>query len=397
MRILSVGNMYPPHHLGGYELVWRSATRFLREAGHEARVLTTDHRRPAALGADDDPDVHRELQWYWREHGWPRLGPRARLALERHNAQVFDRHVDELRPDVVAWWAMGGMSLSLVERARRAGIPAVGFVHDDWLYYGPLEDRWLRMVGRASWLAPAIERATGIPARVDLPGAAEWVFVSKTTRGRAAGAGMGSLADSEVLPSGIEERFAGAPAPERPWHGRLLYVGRLDPRKGVETAIRALAELPQESRLDVVGEGDPGELDRLERLVAAIGLAERVDFLGARPREELRDLYTTSDAVVFPVEWDEPWGLVPLEAMAVGRPVLATGRGGSAEYLRDGENCLLFPAGDAGALAAAVRRLADDAPLRARLGADGGRTAATHLESTFNRGVEEALAKAAAR
>ena len=46
--------------------------------------------------------------------------------------------------------------------------------------------------------------------------------------------------------------------------------------------------------------------------------------------------------VLFPVRWEEPWGLVPLEAMAVGTPVVASGRGGSAEYLRDGENCLLF-------------------------------------------------------
>ena len=51
--------------------------------------------------------------------------------------------------------------------------------------------------------------------------------------------------------------------------------------------------------------------------------------------------------VVFPVRWEEPWGLVPIEAMARGRPVVATGRGGSGEYLRDGENCVLFEADDA--------------------------------------------------
>ena len=93
--------------------------------------------------------------------------------------------------------------------------------------------------------------------------------------------------------------------------------------------------------------------------------------------------------------WEEPWGLVPLEAMARGRPVIATGRGGSAEYLRDGENCLLFDPGDAGALAAAVERLAADGALRRKLVEGGRRTAPEHTDSVFNRRVVEALQAAA--
>ena len=99
-------------------------------------------------------------------------------------------------------------------------------------------------------------------------------------------------------------------------------------------------------------------------------------------------MYAAADAVVFPVIWEEPWGLVPLEAMGIGRPVAATGRGGSAEYLEDGENALLFPAGDAPALAAAVERLAADAGLRARLRERGAETAARHTERRFNEAVE---------
>ena len=97
---------------------------------------------------------------------------------------------------------------------------------------------------------------------------------------------------------------------------------------------------------------------------------------------------------LFPVRWDEPWGLVPLEAMARGRPVIATGRGGSAEYLRDGENCLLFPAGEAGALAGAVERLAADAALRARLREGGLRTAPLHTERVLDEAVEHELLEA---
>ena len=81
--------------------------------------------------------------------------------------------------------------------------------------------------------------------------------------------------------------------------------------------------------------------------------------------------------------------------MALGRPVVATGRGGSGEYLRDGENCLLFDAGDAAALAEAVRRLAEDGDLRARLRAAGEATARRHTDAVFNAAVAEAIERAA--
>ncbi len=386
MRVLSVGNMYPPHHLGGYELVWQSATQALRDAGHVVRVLTTGHRQSGVEGGGDT-DVHRELRWYWRDHGWPRLGLRERVALERHNARVFDRHVAELRPEVVAWWAMGGMSLSLIERARRAGLPAIGFVHDDWMLYGPREDQWLRTVQRAPWLCTL----AGLPTTVDFSGAALWLFVSEQTRRRAAERGGLRLARTGVAHSGFDHRYLESPTSQRPWAWRLLNVGRIDARKGIETAIRALAALPADAQLDIIGDGDDRELATLRALAGEQGVAERVTFAGQRDRAGLLHAYGHADVVVFPVVWEEPWGLVPLEAMARGRPVIATGRGGSAEYLRDGENCLLFEPGDPGALAAAVERLANDEILRRKLVEGGRHTAQEHTDAVFNRGVVEAL------
>jgi len=86
---------------------------------------------------------------------------------------------------------------------------------------------------------------------------------------------------------------------------------------------------------------------------------------------------------------------VPLEAMARGRPAVATGRGGSAEYLRDGENCVLFGAGDPEALAAAVRQLGADPGLRARLRAGGLDTAPRHTAERFDEAVERHLLEVA--
>jgi glycogen synthase len=382
--------MYPPHHFGGYELVWQSAVHHMRSRGHEAHVLTTDLVTDSAEA--DEPDVHRELRWHWRSGGFARQSLRERVAMARHNHAVLERHLGRLRPEVVSWWSMGGLSLTLIEAVRRKRLPAVAFVHDDWLLYGPEVDGWLHLFGgRKAVAAPPAERLAGIPAHVDLAGAALWVFVSEATRRRARTLELGR---TDVAHSGIDAAFL-EPAPARDWDWCLLYVGRLDERKGVHTAIEALCHLPEDARLRVVGGWDESEAGRLRRLAERLGVGGRVAFDGQLPREALHAVYAAADAVLFPVVWEEPWGLVPLEAMGVGRPVVATGRGGSGEYLEDGENCLLFRAGDAEELARAVRRVAADAPLRARLRAAGRETAARHTEAAFNQAVEGFLADAA--
>ena len=346
-RVLTVGNLYPPRHAGGYELVWQAAVRALRAAGHEVRVLCSD----APGSGADEPGVFRELQWYWREHAWPRRGLRERWRIERGAAAAFDRHMAGFRPDVVSWWSLGGLPLGLLERPR---VPAIGWVNDAWPHYGPRVDQWRRL---------PLVRA------VDVACAARWVFCSAALRDAL---GM----DGSVEHQGVPDFFASV-APE-PWGGRLLYVGRLDPAKGIDTAIAALRELPGTS-LRVVGGGDPAEERRLRD--RAEGLP--VTFDGPVDRDRLPAVYAQADATLFPVTWFEPYGLVPLESMAVGRPLVATGRGGSGDYLRDGENALLFEAGDAAGLAAAVRRLAGDAALRERLRAGGHATAAERTEARW--------------
>jgi glycosyltransferase involved in cell wall biosynthesis len=195
---------------------------------------------------------------------------------------------------------------------------------------------------------------------------------------------------ARVAPRGPDPIFDREPV-ERPWGWRLIYVGRIDERKGVDLAVRALALLPDAATLTVVGGGDEEELARLE----ALAPEGRVRFTRA-PRPELPGLVAEADALVFPVRWREPWGLVPLEAMAAGTPVIATGRGGSGEYLRDGENCLIFDP-DAGpeALAAQAERLAADPGLRDRLRRGGRRTASAYDPRGFERAVAEELERAA--
>lgn len=390
--------MYPPHHLGGYEVIWQGAMEHLREHGFRVRILTTQHRNPDVADGSEDPDVYRELDWYWRDHEWRRLGLAARFRLERANAAIFDRHLAQFKPDVVTWWPVGGMSLGLIERVRRRRIPALLFVLDPWFAYGPRHDLWLRASSRLRPLTALVERATGLPTRVDYATSGRWVFCSRAMRTETLAAGLVG-ADDTILTPGVERSFLEQPRETEPppWRWRLLYVGRVVEQKGVLTAIEGLASLPAEATLTIVGDGDRGYRSTLERAAARLGIAERVTFVPARPRDELPAVYRAADVVVHPVGWSEPWGLVPLEAMALGRPVLATGRGGSGEYLVGEQNALLFAPGDAGALATAVRRLAGDSRLRARLTEAGLETASRHSADVFNQRVLELIEQTAGR
>lgn len=387
LRILTIGNMYPPHHLGGYEVMWRAVVGTLRERGHQVRVLTTDYRLDGA-GPELESDVHRRLRWYWRDHAFPRMGPAATVALERANQATLRAQLESFAPEAVVWGAMGGMSLSLIESVRREGPPAIGIVCDDWMVYGPRVDGWMRFLARPGVPAAAAGRLAGVPGRVELGFGAHWAFISEATR--SAALAERELESTSVIHAGVDlSLFAGRPP--HAWSGDLLCVGRLDERKGLATAIRALALLDRETTLTIDGRGDPRERARLDELADELAIGDRVRFQCSQ-RSELPAVYAAADAVLFPVVWGEPWGLVPLEAMAVGTPVVATGLGGSAEYLRHGANCLVFePSNDPAALAGAVRRLATEAELRVALRDGGAKTAARHDLDRFTRGIAELL------
>lgn len=394
MRVLTVGNLYPPHHFGGYEQVWASAVSHLREGGHEVRVLAVDYRHPQQ-DHGDDPDVFRTLRWYWKDHDFAPLGLRQRLEVERHNHRQLALHIEELRPDVLSFWSMGGMSHSLIEAGRRRGLPIVAFVHDRWLEYGRGTDQWTRMFRSRRYrpAAPLVQTVTGMPTTVSYGAAGRYVFVSDFIRQRALASGL-KLTDTAVAHSGIASRF-NSPRPANGWQWRLLYVGRLHPDKGIEDAVRCLVHLPEQATLTFAGSWDPREESALDGLVRDLQLQARVTMLGQLPPERIAELYRSSDVLLFPVRWDEPWGLAPLESMACGCPVIATGRGGSAEYLRDGRNCLLAPTGAPEALADAVRRLAGNRALRGQLRDGGLATAARYTEDAFNRSVERHLEEVA--
>jgi len=209
-------------------------------------------------------------------------------------------------------------------------------------------------------------------------------------------------ADSErirVVPCGVDlrrfqpsEQAAARARLGLPLNERLLVcVGRMEPLKGMDALIRALALLRSqghpwsaELRVLLVGgdpEGRPDEWNaeqrRLDALRHELGVAEQVRFVGAQPQELLPAYFAAADLVAVPSHY-ESFGMVALEALASGAAVLASNAGGLALTIEDGRSGLLFPPDDHTALAAQVARLLDDPAFADELRAGARRRAAEY-------------------
>lgn len=173
--------------------------------------------------------------------------------------------------------------------------------------------------------------------------------------------------------------------------GTFVFVGRLTEQKALPVALAALARLP-EARLVLVGDGP--ERAALEQVARAEGVTERVEFLGSLSRDDALRYAAGASASLLSSAWENlPHSAV--EALSVGTPVVATAVGGVPEVVRDEENGLLVPPGDPEALAAAMRRVLTDDALRARLAAGAKRSVAAIGRDAIYSRLEALLAEAA--
>ncbi len=173
-----------------------------------------------------------------------------------------------------------------------------------------------------------------------------------------------------VVPYFAEIPRAVAPPPPSP---AVLFAGRLVPEKGVDRLLRALASVPGSPRLLIAGDG--AARPSLAHLAQRLGIAERVEFLGWLPPAQVEDVMDRASVVAIPSIWPEGFGIVGIEAMAHGRPVVAFDVGGIREWLRHEETGLLVPPDDIRSLAEALAGLLGN-PDRARRMGEAGRKAA---------------------
>ncbi len=369
-----VSGLYPPHWIGGYEQIAEWVARGLRERGHEIVVLTGRGDRPDAAAVLPSLDVDAEAL-VAAHHGQGVRFPDGlfegvrRHVFSRANRRVAASVIERERPDIVSFWNPAWVTFSPLIAARQAGVPSVVHISDVSANvfrnpHAPGFPGWARSAARGA--VDLVLRGSR-PHRVVVP--SRYLAQRMVTRE--------GLRKSlvEVVPWPIEPSIDRQPAP-RPrakLPRRLLFVGGLIPEKGPETLIRALAvalvRVP-DLRLTLVGDGPADfrkELDSLARDLP-------IEFPGRLERPDVVEAYREHDALVFPSVWDEPFSVVPLEAMAMGLPVVATDSGGTPEAIEDGVDGLLVRRNDVEALAAALVRLATESGLAACLAASGYRS-----------------------
>jgi glycosyltransferase involved in cell wall biosynthesis len=197
-----------------------------------------------------------------------------------------------------------------------------------------------------------------------------------------------------IIPPSLAPAFAAdAPAARSAPQGglfRVLFVGRLAHYKGVGHLIKAVGALAAEGgrpvELTVAGEGEPGIREELEQLAKGGGI---VTFTGSLADSELKALYDSAGALALPSN-AEAFGIVLLEAMSRGLPVIAARAGGMPHLVKHGENGVLVEFGDVPGLASAVRDLASDAALWGRLSAGGIETAKRYTPEAIAKMTEDA-------
>ncbi|MBA3890854.1 MAG: glycosyltransferase family 4 protein [Gemmatimonadaceae bacterium] len=328
---------------GGVQAHVRHLTDSLLARGHEVLVLA--------------PGVEVPPQPYVRLVGRPTRirfnGSVAPLCIDPFSAVVVRGAFDDFRPDVIHVHEPFAPSTSLLG-VLCADAPVVATFHS---YHEPFTVHGGIYTGWSHLLRPVWSR---IDHRIAVSRAAQRTM---STRMRGA--------DSTIVPNGASiAHFRHALPAQLPPGRRMLFVGRLEPRKGFRIALDAFAELGErydDLRLVVVGDGP--QRTRIRRLTPA--LRARVDMIGRVSHAALPTYHAAADFFVAPATGRESFGIVLVEAMAAGLPVIASNLAGYAEVVRDERDGLLVRPADPAALAAAGARLLDDEVLAKRLASAG--------------------------
>lgn len=397
MRLLFITNFYPPVSLGGYEQWCQEVAEGLRSRGHAVTVLTSRHEK-AEIITPEPAWIHRDL---YLEMSFSPLTNAVRFFThrrqhERQNLLRLDQLIDEVRPDALLVWGMWNLHRSLPALAETKLPRRV-------VYY--LGDYWPTLPSQLEfyWETPGRTLATRLPKHIlrvfarrilraepqQALAFEHGLFPTSFLRAELARRGI-TFQHTQIIPGGIDTTLYSYCKGAGTYHSdhkmlSLLYAGRLTYEKGVHTAIKAIDRLVsyhgfQSLHLTIAGSGPDDYTAYLREFVSGHHLSRFVTFVGPQPKEAMPALYSAADALVFTSLWQEPFGRVLIEAMASGTVVIGSATGSVTELLDDGYNVLLFPPGDADALADRILHLAASPTLCQLLIEAGRRTAITAFD-----------------
>jgi glycosyltransferase involved in cell wall biosynthesis len=415
MRILVLSNLYPPYHAGGYGVLCHHLCEGLQSRGHEVHVLTT-----VAPGGAVHPGGHRTTVTVRRALRFSHeCGAVALIWRTLQNHRHVRRAIAEIRPDLIYAFSVDGVGYQVHHDASVSGVPLVTVAGDTWLGQAwrdlPQFDPWIALAnahhtrGPQAWVKRclgALGRCAGLYTGTRPVAAHPVHAISSFLLEDLRASGMPLDERSVLIRCPLDAAFldaggcpVGRPAGREPTL-RALFISRMELLKGPDAAIRALA-LAVATGVDVTltlaGIGAEAMQPTLNRLAADVGVGGRIRWAQAGDAGALVDLYRTHDVFLFPSRIVEGLGLVCLEAMACGLPVLGTDTGGQQDLILDDRTGFRFKPDDVEHLGSLLARLAQDRELLEKLSAGAVSRAADYEPSrVFDRVEASLLAVAAA-
>lgn len=368
MRILFLTNFYPPHELGGQGRSCQSVVEALLDRGHQGIVLTSRHG--SSQENSEDGLVYRWLFLEMELAPWRNFFSFYQWkSREAQNLEYFEILIEKLDPDIIFVWGMWNLPRSLPEYAEKRLPGKVIYRFADYWPILPsqLELYW-REPGR-HWFSEMAKRSLRPHVLSQLTKEDSYpkcrfehaYCISNAAKKKLLDEGV-PINNAQIIYNGIDVSLyidgkandCGVKSNKK-W--LLGFVGRLSPEKGVDLAIEALGKLVfdyglNDLNLDIVGAGHEDYEQYLRRSVLNLGLESHVSFVGKALPKQMPAIYRQFDLLLFPSTWEEPFGLVVLEAMVSGVVVIASDEGGPAEIITNNENGVLFSRGDADDLAA---------------------------------------------
>ena len=342
MKILVISNLYPPHFVGGYELACKEITDRLQSRGHKVLVLTSmfglDHpasdTAEAARWLQDGYPVARKLD---HSYGSAEELSVVDLPQSAYNEYIIRSYIKEMQPDHIYLWNFHGVGMQSVMRVvTEFGVPYT---------YHAMDYHLLPQHGLPNWQESTVHEFLSQEQ-------CHIIAMSKTVQSKFLEVGY---LNTSIIYHGVD--IAKRPPSRRPMR-KLLYTGQVREGKGIHLLLAAIGHIRKtcsDLMLDVFGEGDKAYEAKLQELVKQHQLP--VVFRGALPRNELLTKYHDYDAFVFPTLREEPFGIVMIEAMNAGLPVIASNTGGPAEIITHGKTGLLFEPGNVDELAQCLFQL----------------------------------------
>lgn len=375
MRIVLLSNLYPPYIEGGAEVAAEAIVQGLRDRGHEVMVLSSSYGCPAP---QQNEYIYRSLSYSPAPHFELQCSIAQQLrhiySYYRHfhhpaNKRKLHQMLTTFRPDILYIWEITGIGVcSILSLLLTLSIPIVFHLGSYWYQYVcsaktafsrlPLRSCKQLLIGHV----PRLQYTS-------------LIATSETIKEEYGRAGC-DPSRIEVIYNAVPPSFLTLPYLRdgpRPIQQtlQLLFVGRLCLEKGILVLLHTLDFLMNQQgksnlHLHICGNGDKAFVQRIKHLINSMRIADIVTFHGRLRQEELLAHYDRADILLVPSLWLEPFGLVIVEAMARGLPVIASGIGGPAEILTHGKDGLLIEPGNQQALADAIVSLWERPEQRAR-------------------------------